>query len=115
MLKLKVGIEYYLQHFPLSDKYPESGDDQWLNQIGAWRWIVISQDYHFHEKEDERYALKQHNIGCFYLWGAESPKWEIMRCFARAYDKIIEAANNTPCPYIYWVSRTGKLNPQPIP
>ena len=54
-------------------------------------------------------------LGCFYLWGAQAPKWEIARCFARAYDRIIEAANNTPRPYIYWVSRTGKLNPQPIP
>jgi hypothetical protein len=109
------GIHHYLERFPLSDNLPEGGDDRWLSEVGKWGWVVISQDYHLHERENERYALKQHNIGCFYLWGAEAPKWEIMRCFARAYDKIIEAADNTPRPYIYRVSRMGKLIPQPIP
>jgi hypothetical protein len=114
-LNVPHGIEWYLMHFPLSDKYPEGGDDMWLSQVGDWGWTVISQDYHFHERENERYALKQHSVGCFYLWGAEATKWEIMRCFARAYDKVIQAADITPRPFIFWVSKTGKLTRQPIP
>ena len=114
-LNIPQGIEWYLAHFPLSDTYPEGGDDRWLSQVGDWGWIVISQDYSFHEKENERYALKQHNVGCFYLWGSEAPKWEIMRCFARSYDRIVEAVQNTQPPYIYWVSKIGKLTRQLIP
>lgn len=114
-LNLPVGTEYYLKHWPSSDQYPEGGDDRWLSQVGSWGWVVISRDYQFHEKENERYALKQYNIGCFYLWGAEAVKWETMRCFARAYDRIIAAAQKTPGPYIYWVSRMGRLTSQPIP
>ncbi len=94
---------------------PEGGDDKWLSQVGDWRWIVISQDYHFHDRENERYALKQHGVGCFYLWGAEATKWETMRCFARAYDKVIQAAETTPRPFIFWVSKTGITTQQPIP
>ena len=114
-LNIPQGIEWYLMHFPLSDVYPEGGDDKWLSQVGDWGWIVISQDYHFHERENERYALKQHNVGCFYLWGAEATKWEIMRCFVRAYDKVIQAATTTPRPFVFWVSKTGRLTQQPIP
>lgn len=114
-LDLPVGTEYFLPHFPLSDKYPEGGDDRWLSQVGSWGWIVISQDYRFHERENERYALKQYKIGCFYLWGAEARKWEILRCFARGYDRIVRAAGDTPRPFIYWITQTGLLRPVPIP
>ena len=114
-LRLPVGVEYYLDHWPLSDSKPEGGDDQWLSQVGTWGWTVISQDYHFHERENERYAIREYGIGCFYLWGAEATKWDILQCFVRGYDRIIQATEATPRPFIYWVSRLGKLTPQPIP
>jgi hypothetical protein len=114
-LNIPVRIEIYLEHWPLSDTAPEGGDDRWLSQVGTLGWTVISQDYHFHERENERHALKQYSIGCFYLWGAEARKWDIARCFARAYDNIIDKAATTPRPFIYWVSRSGKLTLQPIP
>ncbi|MCH8061015.1 MAG: hypothetical protein IH861_00765 [Chloroflexi bacterium] len=108
-------IRYYLELYPMSDSRPEGGDDWWLKQVGEWGWTVISQDWNFHRRENELVALKQYEIGCFYLWGAEAPKWEIMRCFARGYDRIIEAAITTPRPFIYWVSKTGLLKEQPLP
>jgi len=113
-LNVPVQVKFYKEIYPLSDNSPEGGDDKWLSEVGKWGWTVISQDYHFHERENERYALNYYSVGCFYLWGAKATKWEIMRCFARAYDEIVEAADNTPRPYIYWVSRTGKLTRQPL-
>lgn len=110
-----IDVRYYLELFPLSDQAPEGGDDRWLQYVGQLGWIVISQDWNFHTKQNELHALKQYEIGCFYLWGAESPKWEVMRCFARAYDKIIEAAITTPRPFIYWIARNGRLREQVIP
>ena len=115
-LNLPIGIEYYLKHFPRSDFEPEDGDDKWFSQIAAWGWTtIISQDYNFHTKENEKFALRQHNLGCFYLWGAEAPKWQIFQCFARAYDKIVKAAETTPRPFIYRVTRMGNLRPVVIP
>ena len=114
-LNLPVGIEWYLKHWPLSDSSPEGGDDRWLSQVGAWGWTVISQDYHFHERESERYAISQHRVGCFYIWGAQETKWEILRCFARGYDNIVSAAEITPRPFVYWVTRSGTLRQQPVP
>ncbi len=109
-LNLPIGIEYYLQHFPQSDFQAENGDDNWFPQIAAWGWTtIISQDYHFHTRENEKFALRQYKLGCFYLWGAEAQKWEILRCFALAYDKIVIAAETTPRPFIFEVTRLGKL------
>ena len=69
-LNLPIGIEYYLKHFPQSDFKPKGGDDTWFSQVAAWGWTtIISQDYSFHIKENEKFALRQHNLGCFYLWG----------------------------------------------
>ena len=114
-LNLSAGTEYYLSHFPLSDTYKEGGDDWWLARVGAGGWTVLTQDWSFHTKDPELRAVKDYKIGCFYLWGPKAPKWEILRCFARAYDRIIEADAITPKPFIYWVSKTGILKPEPIP
>ena len=110
-----VGVEYYLQHFPLSDRYPEGGDDRWLHEVGAWGWIVITQDWHLHTKQNELFAIKQHKIGCFYMWGARNTKWEVIRCFFRAYNRIIAAASSTQKPFIYSVTKTGLLSTVEIP
>ena len=115
-LNLPVGTEYYLKHFPFSDIERENGDDKWFSQIAAWGWTtIISQDYNFHRRENEKYALRQYNLGCFYLWGAQAPKWRILQCFARAYDNIVKASQTTPRPFIYKVNEMGTLQPVVIP
>ena len=54
-------------------------------------------------------------MGCFYLWGSEAKRWQKLQCFARAYDRIVEAEAVTPRPFIYLVTETGLLRTVPIP
>ena len=114
-VKPPIGFEIYLENFPLSDKYPEGGDDPWLAKVGLRGWIVITQDWHMHKRVNELFAIKQHGMGVFYLWGSEEPKWEIMKCFIRGYDRMIKAIDTTPRPFIYEVSRTGILSSVALP
>lgn len=100
---------YYLEQFPNTGSTPEVGDEAWLRYVGERGWFVISQDHRLHRKPNELYALKQHDVGCFYLWGANAQLWEIFNCFVRALDRIIEAASNTPPPFIYRVNWEGTL------
>lgn len=65
--------------------------------------------------ENELSAIKQFSVGCFYLWGAEATTWEKMRAFSRAFDNIIGAAKITAKPFIFDVSKGGKLDPIVIP
>ncbi|HTE86357.1 MAG TPA: hypothetical protein VK821_16680 [Dehalococcoidia bacterium] len=109
-LKPPVGITYHQEHFPMN-----SPDDVWLPQVGAWDWIVLTQDHKFHLLPNELRALKDYNIGCFYLWGAKATKWELMRSFARCYDRLLDRAMNTPRPFIYKVSKDGRLIAVRIP
>jgi hypothetical protein len=90
-------------------------DDIWLPEVGQWGWTVIGHDSQHHAKESEISAIKQYNIGCFYLWGGNAKRWEKMQCFAKAYGHIIEAEKTTPKPFIYRVSKTGALKKIPIP
>jgi hypothetical protein len=90
-------------------------DDIWLPQVGGWDWIVIGQDYKWHLLPNEAAALRNYNIGCFYLAGANAPVWDTMRLFAKAYDRIIEAAESTPRPFVYWVNKSGRLRQEKFP
>jgi hypothetical protein len=102
-------MHYHQQLFPQN-----SPDDDWLPKVGQWGWTVIGHDSQHHAKESELSAIKQYRIGCFYLWGWESKRWEKMQCFARAYDHIVEAEKNTPKPFIFIVGKMGRLKQVPI-
>lgn len=110
-LDLPVEIHYHQEEFPQEQDKP---DDEWLPMVGDRDWVVISQDYKYHLLPNELTALKQHNVGVFYLWGAEAKKWDIMRLFARAYDKIVATATVTPKPFVYWVRQDGRLKSQDL-
>ena len=103
-LHLPVGIEYHEGHFNMALE-----DDAWLPTVGNWGWSVIGHDRYHEKSENELSAIRQYGIGCFYLWGAESSRWEKLRCFARAFDRIVEAEANTPRPFIFDIARTGSL------
>ncbi len=109
-LKFPIQVQYHQQHFAMDEQ-----DDIWLNQVGQWGWIVIGHDSGYHKKPNELSAIKQYKIGCFYLWGSEAPRWGKLKCFARAYDRIIEFETNTPKPFICKISQRGVFTPVPIP
>ena len=92
-------------------------DDSWLKFVGGKGWIVLTQDRKFHASgyENELSAIKQFSVGCFYLWGAEATTWEKMRSFSRAFDNIMGAAKGTSRPFIFDVSKSGKLQQIAIP
>ena len=87
----------------------EAQDDYWLDWGGPWNWVVVSQDYYYNLKETALAALRQHNIGCFYLWGSEAGRWETMRVFAKAFDKMVNKADVGLRPFVFDVNRRGWL------
>ena len=115
LMKPPFGIEIYLERYPRSDNYKEGGDDRWLAEVGAQQWFVITQDYQYHNKENERRAIQDYGIGVFYLWGAEALKWDIMRLFVTSYARIAIKAQTTARPFIYRVSKTGRIFDVPLP
>ena len=104
--KLPFVVTYHQDHF-VQDTF----DDDWLPQVGLWKWFVIGQDYRYHAKPNELHAIKQNNVGCFYLWGSEAPQWDCLRVFAKAYDRLISIALTVDRPFLYVVNHQGKVMP----
>lgn len=96
---------------------PDEADDSWLAFVGKKGWTVFSHDEKFHKPgyESEISAIKQYQIGCFYLWGANAQNYEKARCFLKAYERIVDAIAGTPKPFIYRIEKSGKLVKVKIP
>ena len=62
---------------------------------------VLSQDRKFHLFENERLAIKQHSIRCFYLPTANTNRWISLCHIVSRYEKIMEFARTKPAPFIY--------------
>ena len=110
VLKLPTTVEHHQAHFPV-----DSHDDAWMAQVGSRGWTVIGHDSRHHLEGAELYAIKEYRMGCFYLWGSQAPRWEKMRCFLRAYERILHAIEGTPRPFIYRVTQHGRLTPIVLP
>lgn len=95
----------------------EEKDDVWLQYVGQRGWLVFTQDRKFHRAgfENELSAIKQFNVGCFYVWGAQATKWEKMVALCKGLDAMIAIAASTPKPFIFDAQKTGKLIQVPIP
>ena len=109
-LKLPTSVEYHQKHFSTDEK-----DDYWMAIVGAWSWTLIGHDSSHHLEATALSAIKQHGMGCFYLWGSQAKRWEKMRCFLRAYEEILIRDRDTPRPFIFRVTETGRLRAIAIP
>lgn len=93
----------------------DARDDDWLSYAGQKKWIVFSHDRKFHSESMEAAAIKQHEVACFYLPGADATTWNKLRYFIVAYPNICRVVQNENKPYIYQVLHTGNLKQIPFP
>lgn len=89
-------------------------DDRWLEICGRNDWIVFSHDQKFHAITPEAMAIRQHNVGCFYLPGANLPTFDKIHIFFRAYVRIVQLAA-TQKPFLYRVMPTGRIHGVRLP
>lgn len=84
-------------------------DDVWMAKVGPKGWFVVGQDWKFHLREIEKAAVKQHSIGCFYLPGSGSTKWETYCRFIRAHKRLLEIAHSEKPPFIFDLKANGHI------
>jgi hypothetical protein len=106
------AVEYH--HSERSRFAHDATDDKWLSIVGQRGWIVFSHDRKFHKILPEIAAIKQHSIGCFYLWGGEITTWEKLCLFTRASPKIMALAEQTRRPFIYNVTKARRFESVPL-
>lgn len=84
-------------------------DDEWLNIVGPNRWIVCGHDAKWQDESAALEAIKQHKIGCFYLYGAGSLAFFKVGSLAHNYAKIAEICGRERKPFIYRIGEGNRL------
>lgn len=84
-------------------------DDEWLEKVGSLGWVVISQDWKFHLRENELLAIKAHRVKCVYLPGSGSTRWETYCRFVSSHKRITEACGIEKAPFILDLKKNGHL------
>ena len=84
-------------------------DDEWLEIVGGKNWIVITQDRKFHRIENEKLALVQHGVKCFYFPNANDGLWLTLCTFIKFHHKILKSAQESAAPCLFDVKGTGRI------
>ena len=90
-------------------------DDEWIAKVAGAGWIIFSHDRKFHTLLPEAAAIKQYNAGCFYLPGANSPTWDKLHYFMRAYEGIKRRVSNSKKPFIFEIGYNNRFQQKKIP
>ena len=106
-LRCPIDIEHHRELFR-----PHAPDDEWLPVVGANGWLVAGFDHSYHKpkNESELEAIKNFEIGVFYLWGPEASMWDSFTVFVKAFPKMVVATETTPRPFIYRIRKNGALH-----
>jgi hypothetical protein len=85
-------------------------DREWIPDIGARGWLVISKDKKIRTRQEERRAVKDNNVGCFILnYRQPLNRWEILKLVASSLDEMEDKFANTPRPFMYLIDRNGRF------
>ena len=76
--KFGKDAEHITKHCP-----PGTTDEDLLKKIGDNGWFLVTLDMGIRRKPTEKRALKEHQIGAFFLQGKNKSGWERAKASAR--------------------------------
>ena len=95
----------------LDDVFDQGASDtDWLKDVGAWGWLVITRDKKILTRPGEKAAIIDHKVGAFYLTHTDNPtRWQILKAVVGALDEMIQIFESEERPFLYGLDRHGKL------
>lgn len=88
---------------------PNTRDVEWLQAVGAKRWVVLSQDQNITRNPLEQKALLDARVAFFGLSRGDAPGRDKAVSLASAADGIRRALRRFEVPLIATVSRDGDV------
>ena len=86
---------------------PDTDDTVWLAKIGAEGWFLLTRDLRVRKRPGELQAIKEHDVGAFFLGGKNRSKWELVQQLVRNWPRLKELAGSTRPPFAYRVPPSG--------
>lgn len=92
----------------LKEFFAEDADDEvWLRRIGDEGWFLITRDDKVRYRPSEIQALRNHQVGAFFLGGKNRTRCELIRQLVRNWPRIKEYARKERRPFAYRIPPSG--------
>lgn len=82
-------------------------DASWLKQIGDKRFFLVTRDERVRFNPIELSALKQNNVGAFFVGGKNLTRCAIIQQVVRNWPRIKELSAKTKLPFLYRIPPSG--------
>lgn len=90
---------------------PATDDPIWIPQVAAEGWLIVTRDKHIQQRLGEINAVRDHNAKMVNIAGDDArDPWGQLEVFMTRWREIEPLADQVG-PFIYVVSRRGKLRP----
>lgn len=97
-------VELHDEHFS-----QDTLDEEWLAEVGARGWIVLTNDSRITKRTLEIRALHDHKVAAFILTSMNLKGEEMAEAFTKALSKIQRLVEKQQRPFVATVSRKGEV------
>lgn len=97
-------VEIHDNHYP-----PDTADIDWLTEVGAKGWVVLSQDQNITRNPLEQRALQAANVAFIGLASANATGSDKARTLVTALDGVRRALRRFGLPMIATVTQSGEV------
>jgi hypothetical protein len=85
-------------------------DEDWLRDVAAWGWLVVSRDKKIRTRPRERQAIVDNGVGAFCLTQKDNPtRWEYLKLLCKTLDDMERTFATTAKPFLYGVDSHGEF------
>ncbi len=103
-------VTHLVDHFDQGEK-----DEIWLPHVGTNGWILVTRDNRIRRNPAELRALREFQVGAFFLGGKGLSKCDIIEQVVRNWRRMNSLAEKTKRPFAYRVPAKGtKLSSIPL-
>lgn len=96
------NVDHLQNHFP-----EDCSDIEWLKFIGENQYFLITRDDAIRRNPAELSALKNYNVGAFFLGGKSRKRWELIQQLVRNWPRIKDYAAATKRPFAFRIPPSG--------
>jgi len=85
----------------------DTADAIWLQDIGQKGWILITRDQRITKNPAEKMALRQNNVGAFFLAGKNRSHWDLVEQLVRNWRRLKSLSSSTDRPFAFRIPSKG--------
>ena len=91
-----------------------TADDLWLTIVGKRQWIALMRDQRVRWRKLERQSLKAAAVAAFVFTGGQATAQDTADVIVPKLAKFAKIARSEKRPFLYALTRAGKLSKLPL-